>query len=118
MAGLRARLAARLAHAVLTPEQREHLADLQLDDAGHGWDRFGASPAGVAVALSSVRHLYDRYFRVRSYGAEHIPRTGATIVVANHSGTLPLDGMMLWADILLHTDPPRLPRAVDRKSVV
>jgi 1-acyl-sn-glycerol-3-phosphate acyltransferase len=112
MAGLRALLAERLAQAVLTPAQREHLADLQLDDAGHGWDRFGASPAGVAVALSTVRHLYDRYFRVRSYGAEHIPRAGATIVVTNHSGTLPIDGMMLWADILLHTSPPRLARAV------
>lgn len=101
-----------LARAVLTPAQREHLDRLALDDAGHGWDRFGASREGVAVALSSVRHLYDRYFRVRSYGAEHIPPTGPTIVVSNHSGTLPLDGMMLWADILLRTSPPRLPRAV------
>jgi 1-acyl-sn-glycerol-3-phosphate acyltransferase len=97
---------------VLTPAQREHLERLELDDAGHGWDRFGASREGVAVALSTVRHLYDRYFRVLSYGAEQIPRTGPTIVVANHSGTLPIDGMMLWADILLRTSPPRLPRAV------
>lgn len=101
-----------LARAMLTPEQRSHLEGLQLDDAGHGWDRFGASREGVAVALSTVRHLYDRYFRVLSYGAEHIPPTGPTIVVSNHSGTLPLDGMMLWADILLRTSPPRLPRAV------
>lgn len=112
MAALRTKLGKALARAVLTPAQREHLQGLRLDDAGHGWDRFGASPAGVAVALSTVRHLYDRYFRVQSHGAEHIPRTGAAIVVANHSGTLPLDGMMLWADILLHTSPPRLPRAV------
>jgi 1-acyl-sn-glycerol-3-phosphate acyltransferase len=101
-----------LARAMLTPAQLEHLEGLQIDDAGHGWDRFGASRDGVAVALSTVRHLYDRYFRVRSYGAEHIPSTGAAIVVANHSGMLPLDGMMLWADILLRTKPPRLPRAV------
>lgn len=112
MAGLRTKLGKALARAVLTPAQREHLHGLRLDDAGHGWDRFGASPAGVAVGLSSVRHLYDRYFRVQSHGAEHIPRTGAVLVVANHSGTLPLDGMMLWADILLRTSPPRLPRAV------
>lgn len=101
-----------LARAVLTSAQREHLRSLRLDDAGHGWDRFGASPQGVAVGLSTVRHLYDHYFRVRSFGVERIPAQGATIVVANHSGTLPLDGMMLWADILLHTHPPRVPRAV------
>lgn len=112
MEALRTKLGKALARAVLTPAQREHLQGLRLDDAGHGWDRFGASPAGVAVALSTVRHLYDRYFRVQSHGAEHIPRTGAVLVVANHSGTLPLDGMMLWADILLRTSPPRLPRAV------
>jgi 1-acyl-sn-glycerol-3-phosphate acyltransferase len=106
------RLGRWLAQAVLTPAQREHLEQLQLDDAGHGWDRFGASRSGVGVALSLMRHLYDRYFRVQSYGAERIPSEGAAIVVANHSGTLPLDGMMLWADILLRTDPPRLPRAV------
>jgi 1-acyl-sn-glycerol-3-phosphate acyltransferase len=101
-----------LVRAALTSAQRKHLEGLQLDDAGHGWDRFGASPTGVAVALSGVRPLYEHYFRVRSYGAEQIPSTGAVIVVANHSGTLPLDGMMLWADILLQTRPPRLPRAV------
>lgn len=101
-----------IARAVLTPGQREHLRGLRLDDAGHGWDRFGASPRGVAVALSAVRHLYDHYFRVRSVGAHHIPARGPTIVIANHSGTLPLDGMMLWADVLLHTHPPRLARAV------
>lgn len=101
-----------LARLALTPAQREHLHDLRLDDAGHGWDRFGASPEGVAAGLSAVRLLYDRYFRVQSFGAHHIPASGAVIVVANHSGTLPLDGMMLWADILLHTHPPRVPRAV------
>jgi 1-acyl-sn-glycerol-3-phosphate acyltransferase len=97
---------------VLTPAQREHLEGMQLDDAGHGWDRFGASSEGVAVGLAAVRPLYDHWFRVRSYGFEHIPTAGPTIVVANHSGMLPLDGMMLWADILLHTRPPRLPRGV------
>lgn len=112
MGARRRHLGRMLAKAVLTPEQLEHLEGLQIDDAGHGWDRFGASREGVAVALSTMRHLYERYFRVLSYGAEHIPSTGAVIVVSNHSGMLPLDGIMLWADILLRTKPPRLPRAV------
>ncbi|MCA9652629.1 MAG: 1-acyl-sn-glycerol-3-phosphate acyltransferase [Myxococcales bacterium] len=101
-----------VARAVLSAAQRRHLEGLRLDDAGHGWDRFGASPVGVAVALSTVRNLYDHYFRVQSFGHEHIPASGPTIVISNHSGMLPLDGMMLWADVLLHTDPPRLPRPV------
>lgn len=101
-----------LARRVLSAAQREHLEGLHLDDAGHGWDRFGASARGVAVGLATVRHLYDYYFRVRSFGSEHIPARGPVIVASNHSGTVPLDGLMLWADILLHTHPPRLPRGV------
>ncbi len=38
--------------------------------------------------------LYDRYFRVTVEGADHVP-SGASILVANHSGALPLDGPML-----------------------
>jgi len=38
--------------------------------------------------------LYDRYFRVTVDGADHVP-SGAVILVANHSGALPLDGAML-----------------------
>jgi 1-acyl-sn-glycerol-3-phosphate acyltransferase len=38
--------------------------------------------------------LYDKYFRVTVDGADHVP-SGAVILVANHSGALPLDGPML-----------------------
>lgn len=39
--------------------------------------------------------LYDKYFRVTVEGADHLP-SGASILVANHSGALPLDGPMLY----------------------
>ncbi len=109
---LRARLADAVSSWALTPTQREHLARVRHDDAGHGWDRFGMSVPGVGVGLSVLRHLYDFYFRVQSHGAHHIPKDGPTIVAANHSGMLPLDAMMLWVDILLQTDPPRVARPV------
>lgn len=38
--------------------------------------------------------LYDKYFRVTVEGADLVPE-GASIIVANHSGALPLDGPML-----------------------
>ena len=38
--------------------------------------------------------LYDKYFRVTVEGADLVP-SGAAILVANHSGALPLDGPML-----------------------
>ena len=66
----------------------------------------------MALAASLAEVMYARYFRVRSVGAEHIPRSGAAILAANHSGTLPFDGAMLYADVLKHTDPPRVARPV------
>lgn len=105
-------LAKAVSSLLLSSAQREQVARVQLDDAGHGWDRFGASPRGVELGLALSRHLYQHYFRVRSSGAHHIPDRGAAIVVSNHSGTLPIDGMMLWADILQRTSPARVARPI------
>ncbi len=56
--------------------------------------------------------LYERWFRVISRGHENIPASGPVIIAANHSGTLPFDAGMVYADLLRRTDPPRLPRAI------
>ena len=69
-------------------------------------------PDFVAFGEGLTRLLYERYFRVRSVDAHHIPATGPAILAANHSGTLPFDGMMLWSDVLRHTNPPRSARPV------
>lgn len=92
--------------------RRERYARLALADAGHGYDVFGAHRAGAAFADIATGPLYEHYFRVESRGHEHIPSQGPVIVAANHSGTLPFDAMMIYADLLRRTDPPRLPRAI------
>ncbi len=101
---------ARLAKALLPDGTYDRLSNLNFADAGHGYDAFGANPDWVAAATAFARPLYTHYFRVKSYGAHNIPQTGGAILAANHSGTLPVDGMMLFMDVLEHTDPPRLPR--------
>ncbi|MBK7586799.1 MAG: acyltransferase family protein [Myxococcales bacterium] len=58
-------------------------------------DDFGLDPSYEARLLPLLDFLYQRYFRVEAAGLEHIPATGRCLVVANHSGTLPLDGVML-----------------------
>ncbi|OII61935.1 glycerol acyltransferase [Streptomyces sp. CC53] len=47
------------------------------------------------VLMSLLRPLYEKYFRVEVRGIENIPSEGGALVVANHSGTLPLDGLMM-----------------------
>jgi 1-acyl-sn-glycerol-3-phosphate acyltransferase len=91
---------------------RWELEGLAFRDAGHGYDVFGLSPRVLSRTVELGRFLYDRYFRVTSCGAENIPVRGPAILASNHSGTLPLDAALIVLDVLRHTDPPRLPRAI------
>jgi 1-acyl-sn-glycerol-3-phosphate acyltransferase len=46
------------------------------------------------VLLPPLRQLYEKWFRVEVFGAHHLPTQGGALLVANHSGTLPLDAVM------------------------
>lgn len=104
----------RIARAVtrfLRPSDGVEAGDtLEFQDAGHGYDAFGMHPDFVALGAALAGPLYDSYFRVTSYDSHHIPRTGAAILAANHSGTVPFDGSMIWVDVFRNTK--RAPRAV------
>ncbi|MCW5253084.1 lysophospholipid acyltransferase family protein [Streptomyces sp. SHP 1-2] len=56
------------------------------------------------VLMSLLRPLYEKYFRVEVRGVENIPAEGGALIVANHSGTLPLDGLM--AQVAVHDHHP------------
>ena len=101
-----------LAAALGDEHVTERAEKLDVSDAGHGFDRFGLHPDFIALSDAITSPLYEKYFRVASYGAEHIPSTGPAILAANHSGVLPVDGMMLYADVLRNTHPPRVVRPV------
>lgn len=86
-------------------------ARLAFRDAGHGFDALGLSPEWVAISAALLGGAYRHYFRVSSHGAR-LPADGAVILAANHAGTLPIDAALLYLDVLLHTDPPRIPRVI------
>ena len=58
-------------------------------------DDFGLDAVYEARLKPIADFLYQRYFRVEADGVENVPAAGRCLVVANHSGTLPLDGLML-----------------------
>jgi 1-acyl-sn-glycerol-3-phosphate acyltransferase len=58
-------------------------------------DDFGLDPAYESRFRPIAEFLYRRYFRIKTQGISQIPASGRCIIVANHSGTLPLDGVML-----------------------
>ncbi len=90
----------------------ERLSGLHFHDAGHGYDPFGLHPEFIRFGLGLTKWPYEHYFRVLSEGSERIPSSGACILAANHSGNLPIDGMMLWHDVLRGTSPPRVARGI------
>lgn len=97
-------------------DERRRLAALDhLVESSGDYDRFGLSPGALRRAFPLFYALYRAYFRVQSQGHEHIPSDGPVILAANHGGLLPFDGAMGVVDVLLHTDPPRLPRAIVEK---
>ena len=69
-------------------------------EGGYEVDEFGFDPElNAAVLMPAALALYRRWFRVQTRGLEHVPGTGAALVVANHSGVLPLDAIMLQAGV-------------------
>jgi 1-acyl-sn-glycerol-3-phosphate acyltransferase len=69
-------------------------------DGGYEVDEFGFDPElNAAVLMPAALSLYRRWFRVQSRGMENVPGSGAALVVANHSGVLPLDAIMLQAGL-------------------
>jgi 1-acyl-sn-glycerol-3-phosphate acyltransferase len=61
-------------------------------------DEFGFDPEFTTkIYLPLLRPLVQTWFRVEVRGAENLPTTGSALLVSNHAGTLPLDGMILHA---------------------
>ncbi|SNT46128.1 1-acyl-sn-glycerol-3-phosphate acyltransferase [Actinomadura meyerae] len=71
-------------------------------------DEFGFDPEfNSTVLLPLARALYEHWFRVELTGLENVPEGGA-LLVANHSGTIPLDALML--SVALHDNADRCVR--------
>jgi 1-acyl-sn-glycerol-3-phosphate acyltransferase len=68
-------------------------------------DEFGFDPDLTDhLLLPALRPLYSRWFRVTATGLDHVPAEGGALVVANHSGTVPVDALM--TTVALHDEHP------------
>ena len=76
--------------------RRRLTGDYEIDDFGFDADLTDH------VLLPPLRPLYSKWFRVETRGLDNIPDTGGALVVANHSGTIPVDALMTSLALLDH----------------
>src|SRR3954453_17523071 len=63
-------------------------------------DEFGFDPEVTErLLLAALRPIKEKWFRVEVRGAENIPATGGALLDSNHSGTLPVDGLMTMVSV-------------------
>jgi 1-acyl-sn-glycerol-3-phosphate acyltransferase len=68
-------------------------------------DEFGFDPHfNSAVVRPFLRFFFRSWFRVEVSGIENLPSDGGALVVANHAGVLPFDGLML--SVAVHDEHP------------
>jgi 1-acyl-sn-glycerol-3-phosphate acyltransferase len=113
------RLAAKLAKTMGTADLKdidERLARLPTRLNEFGYDPFGLKPTGLKPSLVTISWIYRNYFRVELNGVGNIPE-GRVLLISNHSGQLPIDGVMIGTGIFLEGEPPRMVRSMVERFV-
>ena len=97
----------------LVPEDLDNqLSKIQKPVGTLGYDPWGFNIDTSKISAALCRPIFEKYFRVESHGLENVPAEGPVLIIANHSGQLPLDGILIGYAIATRQDRPRLPRAM------
>ncbi|GAA5115948.1 lysophospholipid acyltransferase family protein [Alloalcanivorax gelatiniphagus] len=70
--------------------------DYEVDD--YGFDR----ELTERFFMAALRPVAEKWFRLEVRGLDNIPAEGGALVVSNHSGTVPLDGLMTMLTVHDH----------------
>ncbi|MBI1747455.1 MAG: acyltransferase family protein [Acidobacteria bacterium] len=75
------------------------------------FDPWGFSPESAQFGFKFFNWLYTYYWRTQTYNIERVP-SGRVLLIANHSGQIPIDGTMLAIAMLKEANPPRVARGM------
>lgn len=101
----------RLTAETIVPDVEARMKRLQNRVGEFGVDDFGFDPHVAKRAVLTAAWLYRYWFRTEVHGIDRVP-PGRVLLVANHSGQIPLDGLMIGTAMFLEAEPPRLVRAM------
>jgi len=105
-------LSSYLRSRIIPQQLSDHVDQLPKPLGSLGYDPWGYHKETVKYGFVFTEWLYKKYFRVEASGVENVPARGPVLLVANHSGQLPLDGLMIAYALASRTPEPRVPRAM------
>jgi 1-acyl-sn-glycerol-3-phosphate acyltransferase len=75
----------------------------------HDLDKYGFDVTSYKGVEPFIRFLFQRWFGVQIANIENIPSQGSAVLFGNHSGGLPVDGLLLYDGIInQHPNPRRV----------
>ncbi len=98
----------------LGPDFDERARELGERYAAAGGDPFGLDAETTKYAVMACAFFHRLYFRTEVSGIENVP-PGRVLLIANHSGQVPIDGAIIGAAMFLDANPPRMIRAMVEK---
>jgi 1-acyl-sn-glycerol-3-phosphate acyltransferase len=94
------------------PEVWERIRAMEAGQNQFGFDPFGFEPEFLKYVVPPAIWLYRHYFRVEPVDIAHVPDSGPVLLVANHSGQIPIDGLLTATALLVDKDPARMVRSM------
>ena len=73
-------------------------------------DEWGFDEEFADALFPLLEFMYERWWRVQVEGIVNVPAHGPALMVANHAGIVPWDGIMMGTAILKEHPLPRYPR--------
>jgi len=73
-------------------------------------DEWGFDEEFADALFPFLEFMYERWWRVQVEGTVHVPSHGPALMVSNHAGIVPWDGIMIGMAILKEHPLPRYPR--------
>ena len=78
----------------------------------YGFDPFGFDPEFLKYIGPPAHWIFKKYFRTEVFGIENVPDTGPVMLIANHSGQVAIDGMIIGSACIFEKEPARMIRSM------
>lgn len=99
------------------PATRDFLARFPNAVGSFGYDPWGFNLKTIQRFINLGRVMYEDYFRVEVQGFENIPKEGRCLIIANHTGQLPIDAILLGYAMVVNPVAPRAAKGMYERFI-